>query len=189
VDVTRTVGWFTSVVPVWMEVWEGWEPGAGLRSVKEQLRGVPGRGVGYGMLRYLCAEEGVRGRLAEAWEAQMSFNYLGQLDQVIADSSLYDLAHESVGPVYSERDRRKYLLVGEGRVIEGRLQLSLEYSTNVHRAETIERLADTYMEVLRAIIEHCTSPDAGGFTPSDFPLASLEQEELDLAFGSVEFED
>jgi non-ribosomal peptide synthase protein (TIGR01720 family) len=53
------------------------------------------------------------------------------------------------------------------------------YSENVHRGETIEALAAHFDRALRALIEHCQSPDAGGFTPSDFPEAELSQSQLD----------
>jgi non-ribosomal peptide synthase protein (TIGR01720 family) len=53
------------------------------------------------------------------------------------------------------------------------------YSDQVHRRETIERLAHSYLESLRAIIAHCQSPEGRGFTPSDFPLVDLNQQALD----------
>ena len=55
-------------------------------------------------------------------------------------------------------------------------QLNWEYSVNIHRRTTIEQLAENYMQALRAIIIHCQSPEAGGHTPSDFPLANLNNE-------------
>ena len=74
-------------------------------------------------------------------------------------------------------------------MIDRKLNLSWEYSSELHSQSAIERLADATVESLRSIIAHCTSSDAGGYTPSDFPLAELEQDELDLAFSKVEFED
>jgi non-ribosomal peptide synthase protein (TIGR01720 family) len=53
----------------------------------------------------------------------------------------------------------------------------------------VERLAQGFLEALEALIVHCQSPEAGGFTLSDFPLAQLDQDELDKAFEEVEFEE
>jgi non-ribosomal peptide synthase protein (TIGR01720 family) len=73
---------------------------------------------------------------------------------------------------------RNYLINVIGRVTQGRLQMNWAYSTNIHQDNTIERLADGFMEALRMIITHCQS-SAGGFTPSDFPKAGLNQKDLD----------
>jgi non-ribosomal peptide synthase protein (TIGR01720 family) len=64
-------------------------------------------------------------------------------------------------------------------VADGRLRVNWGYSEAVHRRSTIERVAQNFMEALRSLIRHCTSPSAGGYTPSDFVGAGLDQEELD----------
>ena len=109
VDLSRTVGWFTSLFPVRLEVDGGAGPGAVLCSVKEQLRGVPGRGLGYGVLRYLHSDDEVRRALGAA-RAEVSFNYLGQLDQALPESAPLALTIESTrsgpeprGPTKSRR--------------------------------------------------------------------------------------
>jgi microcystin synthetase protein McyA len=74
-------------------------------------------------------------------------------------------------------------------VAEGRLQIAWTYSERLHRAETIESLAQRHLEALRALIAHCLSPEAGGYTPSDFPEADLTQVELDRVLAGVELDD
>ena len=61
----------------------------------------------------------------------------------------------------------------------GRLCLSVSYGRKIHRRETVEVLAERMMSNLRELIVHCQSEGAGGYTPSDFPLSRLTQEELD----------
>src|SRR6185312_2598708 len=75
-DVTRTVGWFTTLYPVVVDLRQVYERGAALKAVKEQVRRIPQRGIGYGVLRYLGEEVGAK--LKEQEEAELSFNYLGQ---------------------------------------------------------------------------------------------------------------
>ncbi|HWY25611.1 MAG TPA: condensation domain-containing protein, partial [Nevskia sp.] len=84
-DPSRTVGWFTSLYPVCLAVGEldlgqalagGAAIGAALQRIKEQLRAVPGQGLGYGLLRYLHPQAGPR--LAGRAEPQIGFNYLGR---------------------------------------------------------------------------------------------------------------
>ncbi len=79
VDLSRTAGWFTTIYPVVLRLDAGVGPGEALKAIKEQLRGVPHRGIGYGLLRYLRGGEASE-RLATLPAAEVSFNYLGQLD-------------------------------------------------------------------------------------------------------------
>jgi len=177
VDVTRTVGWFTTHYPVVLEVAEGADVGEALKMVKEQLREVPERGLGWGLLRWL-REDGAAVR-GEAAEAELSFNYLGQFDQVLGDGAAFVPARESAGPERSHTGGRSSRLGITGRVSGGRLLMSWAYSEVMHRRETIERVAEDFISALRKIIAHCQSPEAGGYTPSDFPDADLSQSELD----------
>ena len=182
-DLSRTVGWFTSLYPVLLELPRQDGAGAALKAVKEQLRAVPGRGIGYGLLRWGAASEAGD----EPWavgEAEVSFNYLGQLDQVVSSGSFFAFAPESAGEQVDGRTPRDHILEVTGAVREGRLGLRIGYAEGMHRRDTVERLAAGYAEELRELIAHCRGADAGGYTPSDFPLAGLEQGALDALVGN-----
>ncbi|MET0402407.1 MAG: amino acid adenylation domain-containing protein, partial [Cystobacter sp.] len=179
VDLSRTVGWFTSLFPVLLETREGEAPEKGLVGVKETLRGLPHRGVGFGVLRYLAGEEGEASRLRALPEAEVSFNYLGQLDHVLPEGAPVSMADESVGPTWSGHTRRRHLIDVSGLVSGGRLRLVWTYSETVHQRSTLEALSQDFLRALRTLIARCTQEDAGGFSPSDFPLAPLGQRELD----------
>lgn len=178
-DVTRTVGWFTTIYPVLLELDAGWGVGEALKRVKEQLHRLPGRGFSYGLLRYLHQDLKIRERLRQVPRAEVSFLYLGQLDEALRESTPFVPAAESRGPTVSPRATRSHLLMISGFVAGGRLQLDWTYSVNVHCAATVEQLAEGYLQSLRDIVRHCSEAGAGGFTPSDFPAAELSQEELD----------
>src|SRR6185369_11021371 len=178
VDLSRTVGWFTSVYPVLLELTQA-DPGATLKSIKEQLRAIPQRGIGYGLLRYLSLDKEIAQKLRSLPQAEISFNYLGQFDQLLPESTSFGPARGSSGATQSSRMLRRYPLEIKGGVSGGCLQLMVTYSENLHRRETIEGLAANIIQSLRALIAHCLSPDAGGYTPSDFPLAALDQKTVD----------
>ncbi|HYQ83486.1 MAG TPA: condensation domain-containing protein, partial [Rubrobacter sp.] len=175
---SRTVGWFTSMYPVLLDRGEG-GPGSALKRTKEALRRIPHRGLGYGLLRYLSGDAGIEERLRALPAAEVGFNYLGQLDQALSESSPFRPGRESAGLSVSPLTPRAHLLDVNASVSGGSLRMGWSYSGRVHRRETIERLAESYLDALREIVEHCQSPDAGGYTPSDFPLAQLDQERLD----------
>ena len=179
VDLSRTVGWFTTRFPVLLDLERPSRPGEALKSVKEQLRRIPNRGIGYGLLRYLSGDAAIAERLRALPQPEVSFNYLGQFDQVLPVSSPFAWARESSGPARSVQGSRHYPLAVNGCIIEGRLQLDWTSSENLHRRATIERVAQGFMEALRALIADSRSPEAGGYTPSDFPEADLSQKELD----------
>jgi non-ribosomal peptide synthase protein (TIGR01720 family) len=162
------------------------DPGKALQAIKEQLRGIPSRGIGYGVLRYLYTDTEVTEQLRRLPQAEVSFNYLGQLHQDLPEALPFRPAREAIGPERSPRGSRKYLLEINGQVARGQLQLVWTYSENVHRHSTIEQLAQGYAEELRTLIRHCQSPEAGGFTPSDFPLLHLNQRHIDQIIGKVE---
>jgi len=178
VDLSRTVGWFTTMFPVSLSLENAFDsPGQALKSIKEQLRAIPTRGIGYGVLRYLSRDMAIREPFSRLPKAEVVFNYLGQFDQVLLKSSLFSLAQESSGSNRSLRSKRTHLLEINGDVSEGRLQVNWTYSSNLHRRSTVEQLAQRFIEAMRLLIAHCQSPDAGGFTPSDF--AEFKQSQWD----------
>jgi amino acid adenylation domain-containing protein/non-ribosomal peptide synthase protein (TIGR01720 family) len=188
VDLSRTIGWFTTVFPVFFDPGVNPDPGAILKRIKEQLRAIPHRGIGYGVLRYLISNPEVAERLRKLPRAEVSFNYLGQFDEMIAGLSRFAAAKESGGPSRGAGSERRHLLEIKGAVVGGQLAVTWSYSENLHRSSTIETLAQDFVENLRELIAYCLSPGAGGYTASDFPIAGLGEPELETAFSRIEFE-
>jgi amino acid adenylation domain-containing protein/non-ribosomal peptide synthase protein (TIGR01720 family) len=175
VDLARTVGWFTTVFPLRLRLdREG--PGEMLKSVKEQLRRIPRQGIGYGVLRYLGADP--RRSMLAALRPELSFNYLGQMDTLTGSAPLPGLAPEPCGRSSSARGLRSHLLAVNAFVAKGCLEVIWSYHREIHRAETVERLAADFLQALRALIAHCRLREAGGYTPSDFPAARLNEQQL-----------
>jgi amino acid adenylation domain-containing protein/non-ribosomal peptide synthase protein (TIGR01720 family) len=178
-DVSRTVGWFTSVFPVTLDVRDSDSPGEALKTVKEQLRQIPDHGIGYGIVRYLTKDGLDAARAHPAARAPVGFNYLGQFDAVATDESAFALSTESVGKEHDPDNPMEYELDINASVVNGRLEVMWTYSRERYRSGTITSLATAYLKDLRMLIAHCLSADAGGYTPSDFPNVELEQDALD----------
>jgi non-ribosomal peptide synthase protein (TIGR01720 family) len=131
------------------------------------------------MLRYLNERDEVRQRLRHIPRAQVSFNYLGQFDQVVESEGIVaGGADESTGSSHGDGGTRRYLIEVSGMVTGARLKMHWAYSPLLHCAETVKQLAETYQNVLREIIEHSRSLDSQALTTSDFPLAALNEETL-----------
>jgi non-ribosomal peptide synthase protein (TIGR01720 family) len=177
-DLSRTVGWFTSVYPLVLDLRGPGGVGEALRLTKEKLRKIPNRGIGYGVLRYLSGEQTVAARLSARPPAEVSFNYRGQFDQVLEPPAGLRLAALLPGSA-RPRGARRHLIDVLGQVAGGQLIVAWSYFPEIHRRETIQQLADLFLEALRSLIHHCTSSQVVSYTPSDFPEADLSQEDLD----------
>ncbi len=181
IDLGRTIGWFTTSYPLTLAA-ESEDPGALLRAVKEQVRAVPGNGIGHGLLLHLRGDA----QLAEAAAAaapQVLFNYLGQFGDAFAANAAaaegFALA-EGAGDANVGPARVRSHALGFNAVVSGgTCKLVLDYSRTQHDPVSMQALVDRVGEALRAICAHCLAVGEGGFTPSDFPLAQAGQAELD----------
>jgi amino acid adenylation domain-containing protein/non-ribosomal peptide synthase protein (TIGR01720 family) len=177
-DVSRTIGWFTSLYPVLLDARGATAPGESLRRIKEQLRAVPQKGFGYGLLRYLGDVE-TRAELASHCTPEISFNYLGQIDTAVSSDALFGAAHEAHGALRAPENSRAHLIDVSSAVIGGRLHTTWTFDAQRLRRETIEGVVHACRDALVDLAAHCRDPRAGGYTPSDFPEMDVSAEELD----------
>jgi len=166
-DLSRTVGWFTTLYPVWLSLPASGDLGQVIKQLKEQLRQVPHEGLAYGLLRQ--AGETLP-------QGQILWNYLGQLDRDGA-SGAFTLAPESTGRSHSLTGSRSHALVINAYVFKGQLSLNFDASRTGYTAAAIQTLTTAYQQHLQALIAHCR--DHSGYTPSDFPLAALDPAQLE----------
>ncbi|MEU8473412.1 condensation domain-containing protein, partial [Streptomyces sp. NPDC029006] len=187
-DLSRTVGWFTSAFPVrldvgtpdWEELWAGGPALAGvLKRIKEQLHALPGRGVGFGLLRYLNPHAArVLGRHPRP---QIGFNYMGRFDAredrpwqpVGGDGVVGTGAHPGmplphlidVTPATEDRHDGPHLIA------------NWAWAGTAVAEDDVRDLAETWFRALELLGRH--APAAGGLTPVDLPLAGVDQEEIE----------
>jgi len=177
IDTTRTVGWFTTLFPLLIKLGrDEEEPGNLIRSVKEQLRRIPDKGLGYGLLKYIRKEE----ELQKPVPVNLVFNYLGQESLNDKTKCLIrcneDIENEiSKGFIFAERQSLNCFIRDE------KLVINWTYSGRHYKPETIERLAGQYVKQLGALVDHCKEQLKAGtvFTPSDYDLPEISYQELD----------
>ena len=186
VNLSRTVGWFTSIFPVFLTLENLHHPGECLKSIKEQLRQIPNRGFDYGIGYYLSSDLTIQSPLKNYPKAQVSFNYLGQFTSHQIGEIGWKLSQESTGSIHSPLGQRSHLIAIHGIVVDGQLDMEWQYSENFHHQTTIKNLAAAYRDSLESLINHCLSVE-GGYTPSDFPDADLNQAELDELLSELDF--
>jgi len=177
-DVSRTVGWFTSIYPVRMDVSYVTDPGRQIKEVKETLRQIPNKGIGYGILKHLTSPEHKTDTPLEI-EPQVIFNYLGQFDADLQQISSFEIAAESTGQAQSMDNRRKYLLEVNGMTTDNRLTMTFSYNEKLFKSTTIITLVNHFQEELKKIIAFCTEKETTEPTPSDFTYKELSIDDID----------
>ncbi|MGJ5178589.1 non-ribosomal peptide synthase/polyketide synthase [Bradyrhizobium oligotrophicum] len=188
-DLSRTIGWFTAVYPVSLELPVAGGIGATLCAVKEQLRQIPAGGTPFGLAVAYSEDHELQRRLAQVPEPRITFNYLGQFDQANDDGALLKLTDLPSGQGQHGDELRSHVLDIVAMVRRGELVTSFQFSDALHDRDTIARLADGFERHLRALIDHCLHPGAGAHTPSDFPLSRIGGEalaRLEQACGPIE---
>jgi non-ribosomal peptide synthase protein (TIGR01720 family) len=206
VDLSRTVGWFTASYPVRLDPGAasfgevaagGAAAGRAVQRVKEQLRAVPGDGLGFGLLRYLDKAAGPV--LAGLAVPQIGFNYLGRFTAAGGGPASGRPASSGPGDWQLAADEgglsgdtdggmpAAHVLEAGGLVRDlpggPRLTIRLSGPGGLVDQDDLRQLGQDWVAALTGIAACAARPGAGGHSPSDFPLAAVSQSEID------EFED
>ncbi|RPK06399.1 Bacitracin synthetase 3 (BA3) [Bacillus subtilis] len=174
-DISRTVGWFTSQYPVSLQIQADQDISQRIRTVKEQLRQIPQKGIGYGLIKYLSDHPKASDLTVHP---EISFNYLGQFDQDFENGGI-EVSPYSGGKIASDRHPIAYTLDINGMISDGRLSLAISYSGKQYRRETMETCAAFLKNSLKEVIDHCTAQKQIQLTPSDISLKEITIAELD----------
>ncbi|WP_333748589.1 amino acid adenylation domain-containing protein [Streptomyces sp. IBSBF 2394] len=196
-DLSRTVGWFTSMYPARVDVRGvdladafagGPSAGKAIKLVKEQLRAIPDKGMGFGLLRYLNPETAAP--LAEHRPPQLGFNYLGRISDTDVPEHLR-AAGWGPSPSWSaalvpqpDPDLPALSALEVNAVATDgpdgtRLQAVFAFPTGVLARERTAELAELWVRALSGMAAYAAGPDIGGLTPSDTPLVTVGQDEIE----------
>lgn len=179
IDVSRTIGWFTSIYPVLLNLENIKGSAKVITALKEQLRRIPDNGIGYGLLKYGSQGNHLKRSLADMPQPEVSFNYLGQSAQALSLNSDWKISTLGAGNDQNGDAKRNFLIEINAIVIDDKLLVDWVYCSQLHSDNTIKKLATTYIDALKELVAHCLDTTTGGYTPSDFPEAGLEQDQLD----------
>ncbi|MGV9868978.1 non-ribosomal peptide synthase/polyketide synthase, partial [Rhodococcus koreensis] len=196
-DLSRTVGWFTSVYPVRLDL-GGIDVDTALagtadtsravKAVKEDLLAVPARGLGYGLLRHLNSETAAA--LQELPVPQISFNYLGRVSEADIPEEFAHLGWTPATDIDDLRgagndDMPAAAVLDVNAIVTGvdgesRLTATFSYPRGLLSDTDVRELADLWTSALTAVAVHVDGGTAGGLTPSDVPLVLVGQRDLEL---------
>ncbi|WP_379148757.1 amino acid adenylation domain-containing protein [Paenibacillus sp. sgz500992] len=184
VDVSRTVGWFTTIVPTLLDLGACETLSDCIKAVKEGLRSVPNKGLGYGVLKYMTAAEHKQ-ELTFDLRPEICFNYLGQLDRDVT-TGVFETSVYGTGTSIDPNLPSEYKLSLNGMVIGGELVFTCDYAADVYRRETVEGWMACYAEQLRRLIAHCMGQAHSEKTASDFSSSGLDIDEVENIYSLLE---
>jgi amino acid adenylation domain-containing protein/non-ribosomal peptide synthase protein (TIGR01720 family) len=187
IEISRTVGWFTSRFPVLLDMSGPHETGARVKAVKETLRRIPDKGIGYGILRYLTPSDKMRGKTFKG-EPSISFNYLGHYgrESGTIDRFTFQMSPVNSGDSISPRLKGKYSLDITGATGENGLNMFFEYNTGEFEENAVRELAALFKTALEEIIRHCIGKEYTEMTPSDFSASGVDREDLEAVLEDFE---
>lgn len=174
VDVSRTVGWFTSIYPFYIKLARDDLAGQ-IKEIKEEIRKIPNRGIGFGILKYLSMA------FDENNQRSIRFNFLGDYNSEYDNGSV-NLLKDQLGNDYDKRNKLTCIIDINCFIVGGKLNVLLTYSKNKFSQNTMERFINSYINDLKTIIDHCCDKKSFEFTPSDFDTVDISMDELDSLF-------
>ncbi len=175
-DVSRTVGWFTSIYPVRLTLPETEDPGQEIREIKETLRRIPKKGIGYGILRYIAGDK----ELSRSQWPEICFNYLGQFDEA-TEAERFSVSAKSPGQTTAPNQKQLHALDINGIIIKKQLSLSVDYDSTRFLESTVLRFLGNFRQALLKLCEHCRNRKEEEKTPGDFIYSDISTEE----FGNI----
>ncbi|MCU0286952.1 MAG: amino acid adenylation domain-containing protein [Acidobacteria bacterium] len=187
IDISRTIGWFTTEYPIILNVSYETDEDCIINN-KEYLRQIPNKGIGYGILKYLTPpvhKQNINFRL----RPEISFNFLGQFDSDARQMSFFTMAKESPGNMQSPYADREFQLQVSGAIAHNQLTMALTYSKNQYKTNTISRLMENFKSCLIRLINFCASRKETRRTPSDFTYKKLSLKTLEQLEARYSLED
>ncbi|MBT2575786.1 amino acid adenylation domain-containing protein, partial [Bacillus sp. ISL-51] len=183
-DISRTVGWFTSMYPVLIDLkTAGSELGSAVKTVKDTLCRIPDKGIGYGILKYMTDLDRKTIQFGKAPE--IGFNYLGQFNDT-EQQDTFGLSSLASGKDITPTWQREQLVEMSAMAAKNQLHFNLSYPPSRFRKETMEQLLHTLNQYLHDIMKHCTGKQETEKTVSDFSSKTLTTEDLDSIASFVE---
>ncbi|NOU89219.1 amino acid adenylation domain-containing protein [Paenibacillus sp. LMG 31460] len=179
VNISRTVGWFTSMYPVVLDLTDG-DLSREIKSVKETLRQVPNKGIGYDILKYLTPED-KRSGLHFKLKPEICFNYLGQFDANLVHDAFGPSPYDMGEPI-NPNSHRMYPIIMNGMIANGEMSFRFSYSPKQYEESTMQCLSAAFKYHLLRIIDHCRNKEESERTASDFSSKGLTTDDVDDIF-------
>ncbi len=173
-NLSKTIGWFTNMYPLRL-LMNSKQMDERIKYVKEQMRTVPNGGIGAGLLQY--REDGPIYDISR----QINFNYLGDFSTHMKNE-YFEISSKGIRLNKSKENKMSYLIDVNCFIVSNRLQISVEYSSNIYKRETMTDFLQTLVQHVEFVVAHCMRIKKRQFTPSDFDVLNISFEDLKVLF-------
>ena len=183
IDISRTIGCFTALYPVILDIQDDLDLSHAIKRTKEMLREIPNKGIGYGILAYITNME-----LKESpfnVHPEIKYTYVSPFDENLK-SSPFSIVDMPAGRLQSMNSKRKYHLEIMGMVSDAQLKIEIYYNALEYEKNTIINLMTVYKEYLQKIIEHCVQKKETELTKSDFSSSRIKDEDVANMYEALE---
>ncbi|MGX5439996.1 amino acid adenylation domain-containing protein [Bacillus thuringiensis] len=184
IDISRTIGWFTSIYPVYFDLGKEKEISMSIKLVKETLREIPNNGIGYGILKYVAEDHD----LLNDETAPILFNYLGEMSKQ-ATTEEFTASWLSPGESIGGKSARDASIEINSMVVEDTLIMNTTFNEKEYSQFTINKFNQKYKENLEMIIAHCVNQTESEKTSSDYGYNKMSLQELDELLNEYEYID
>ncbi|MBF0318982.1 MAG: amino acid adenylation domain-containing protein [Nitrospirae bacterium] len=184
IDLSRTVGWFTALYPVVLALPPTDNPGAQIKYIKEALRQVPQKGIGYGIVKYMTPTN-LKQSITVDIKPKICFNYLGQFEQLPSENRL---RVDSTFNLSDSSGKMEFLYDMDinAYITDGRLNVAISMDGSRFKDDTVQYVGHCYEKSLTELIEHCALAEVSELTPADIDYDGLSIEELDMVLDNLE---
>lgn len=151
-DLSRTIGWFTTAYPIKLSLRGQTNVRKAIREIQLQLRAVPHNGVSYNLLKYITDDERINLELMEMGMPKIAFNYHGQIDKIFSGLKQFQLVSYPIGNNTGTKATRSHLINLDLYIMHNKLNIVWTFSTAFHKQQTIQALSEKYKEAINNII-------------------------------------
>ncbi|MBF0518240.1 MAG: amino acid adenylation domain-containing protein [Nitrospirae bacterium] len=184
IDVSRTVGWFTALYPVIVTLPKTDNSGTQIKYIKETLRKVPQKGIGYGIVKYMMPQDLKKSVTFNLKPRKICFNYLGQFEEQ-SSNSLFRVESGFKAADVSADTVCLYDMDVNSYVSDRKLDVTISMDGSRFKDETVEYVKECYEKSLKEIIDHCAGVKASELTPDDIDYDGLSIEDLDKVLDNL----
>ncbi len=182
-DLSRTIGWLTSLYPIKLDLDKNLIDEVNylnlIRDIRKKLSNIPHHGIGFGLLKYLNNDPKIKEQMAKITAPPISFNFLGNFDVGVNHSDMQYI-NRPIRVANSPACNRSHLIDITVWIKNDQLHIEWQYSSNYHKASTIQKLSNDYLKYINIIVTELIHSVAETFLADDFPLVSLGQDQLNI---------
>lgn len=185
VDITRTIGWFTTTYPVVLDLNQE-NIGKSIKKTKEILRKVPDKGIGYGILKQLTSCKNKNNEEMEL-KTDIGFNYLGQFDED-TNNEVFKNSNMPTGNSLGQEFKLLNSIEINSMISDGELNIDISYNSLEYNESSIENFGDLYKQSLITVVKHCMEKEETEYIGVDYGVNEYSIEEIDELKNFVEKE-